>query len=179
MLCLWSIRNGFVYNLIINIIAQIRWNILNHKRFGYLTIFNLIQIESYSFAFSSKSFFFFPFGKLFSQFTWSKQKWLFWRAGFYPANQNKLKSFHKSLIGWKKAGPPKKPLLFWSCKQAKYYLWLAGKNPRQAGPDWNDHVNRLNIYVAKKLQPFERSKTCPLPRHNLSLKFALYFKQSY
>jgi len=27
-------------------------------------------------------------------------------------------SLLKALIGWKKAGPPKKPLLFWSCKQA-------------------------------------------------------------
>jgi len=45
----------------------------------------------------------------------------FWRAGFYPANQ---KCFQKALIGWKKAGPPKKPLLFWSCKQAKWKVWL-------------------------------------------------------
>jgi len=45
-----------------------------------------------------------------------KQKWLFWRAGFYLANQSNLKSFQKARIGWKKAGPPKKPLLFWSCK---------------------------------------------------------------
>jgi len=50
---------------------------------------------------------------IYSLFTWSKQKWLFWRAGFYPANQNNLKSFQKALIGWKKAGLPKKPLLFW------------------------------------------------------------------
>jgi len=47
---------------------------------------------------------------------WSKQKWLFWRAGFYPANQSNLKSLLNALIGWKKAGPPKKPLLFWSRK---------------------------------------------------------------
>jgi len=39
-----------------------------------------------------------------SLFTRSKQKWLFWRAGFYPANQSNLKSFQKSLIGWEKAG---------------------------------------------------------------------------
>jgi len=26
--------------------------------------------------------------------------------------------FEIALIGWIKAGPPKKPLLFWSCKQA-------------------------------------------------------------
>jgi len=25
-----------------------------------------------------------------SLFTWSKQKWPFWRAGFYPANQSDL-----------------------------------------------------------------------------------------
>jgi len=41
----------------------------------------------------------------------------FWRAGFYPANQSNLKSIQKALIGWKKVGPLKKPLLFWSCKQ--------------------------------------------------------------
>jgi len=53
-----------------------------------------------------------------SLFTWSIQKWLFWSAGFYPANQSNLKSFLKALINWKKAGPPKMPLLFWSCKLA-------------------------------------------------------------
>jgi len=53
-----------------------------------------------------------------SLFTWSKQKWLFWRAGFYPANQSDLKSFQRALIGWEKAGLLKKQLLFWSCKQA-------------------------------------------------------------
>jgi len=31
---------------------------------------------------------------------------------FIPANQSYLKSFQKALIGWVKAGPPKKPLLF-------------------------------------------------------------------
>jgi len=51
-----------------------------------------------------------------------KQKWLFWRAGFYLANQSNLKGFQKALIGWKKAGPPKKPLLLWLCKQAIQYM---------------------------------------------------------
>jgi len=32
--------------------------------------------------------------------------------GFYPANKRNLKSFLKALIGWKKAGPPKKLFLF-------------------------------------------------------------------
>jgi len=41
-----------------------------------------------------------------------KAKVTFWRAGFYPANQSNLKSFQKVLIGWKKAGPPKKPISF-------------------------------------------------------------------
>jgi len=40
------------------------------------------------------------------------KRWLFRRAGFYPANQSNLKSFLKALIGWKKTGSPKKPLLF-------------------------------------------------------------------
>jgi len=40
------------------------------------------------------------------------------KSSFYPANQNNLKSIQKALIGWKKAGPLKKPLLFWWCKQA-------------------------------------------------------------
>jgi len=40
-----------------------------------------------------------------------KTKVAFWKASFYPANQNNLKRFQKALIGWKKAGPLKKPLL--------------------------------------------------------------------
>jgi len=47
-----------------------------------------------------------------------KIKVAIWRAGCHPANQSNLKSFQKALIGWKKAGPSKKPLLFCSCKQA-------------------------------------------------------------
>jgi len=42
----------------------------------------------------------------------SRTKVAFWRAGFYPANQSNLKSMQKALIGWKKAGLPKEPLLF-------------------------------------------------------------------
>jgi len=53
-----------------------------------------------------------------SLFTWSKQKWFFWRASFFPANQGFLKTFQIVLIGWIKASPPKKSLLFWLCKQA-------------------------------------------------------------
>jgi len=41
-----------------------------------------------------------------------KQKWLFWRAGFFPANQGFVKTFQIALISWIKAGPPKKPVLF-------------------------------------------------------------------
>jgi len=41
-----------------------------------------------------------------------KTKVDFWRASFYQTNQSHLKSIEKALIGWKKAGPPKKPLLF-------------------------------------------------------------------
>jgi len=47
----------------------------------------------------------------------SKTKVTFWRL-FHPANQSNLKSIQKALIGWKKVGPPKKPLLFYSRKQA-------------------------------------------------------------
>jgi len=47
-----------------------------------------------------------------------KPKVAFWEAGSFPANQRHLKNFYKAPIGWKKAGPPKKPLLFWLCKQA-------------------------------------------------------------
>jgi len=47
-----------------------------------------------------------------------KIKVAFLRADFYPANQSNLKSVQKSLIGWIKAGPPKNPLLYCSCKQA-------------------------------------------------------------
>jgi len=42
-----------------------------------------------------------------------KIKLAFWMAGFYPANQEQFKSFQKALIGWKKAGLPKKLLLIW------------------------------------------------------------------
>jgi len=41
----------------------------------------------------------------YSLFTWSKHKWLFWRAGLYSANQSVLKSSQRAPIGWKKAGP--------------------------------------------------------------------------
>jgi len=41
-----------------------------------------------------------------------KTKAAFWRAGFFPTNQGFLKIFKITLIGWIKAGPPKKPLLF-------------------------------------------------------------------
>jgi len=34
--------------------------------------------------------------------------------------QSNLRSFLKALIGWEKADPSKRPLLFWSCKQAIY-----------------------------------------------------------
>jgi len=40
-----------------------------------------------------------------SMFTWSKQRCLFWRAGFFPANQGFLKTFQIALIGCIKAGP--------------------------------------------------------------------------
>jgi len=41
-----------------------------------------------------------------------KTKVAFLKRGFYPANHCNLKSIQQALIGWKKAGPPKKPLLF-------------------------------------------------------------------
>jgi len=44
-------------------------------------------------------------------FTWLKQKWHFWKSGFYPANQGCLKTFQIVLISWIIAGPPKKSLL--------------------------------------------------------------------
>jgi len=53
-----------------------------------------------------------------SLFTWSKLKWLFLEGRFFPANQGFLKTIQMALIGWIKVGPPKKPLLFWSWKQA-------------------------------------------------------------
>jgi len=36
----------------------------------------------------------------------------FWRAGFFPDNQSFLNTFSIAVIGWIKAGPSKKPLLF-------------------------------------------------------------------
>jgi len=41
-----------------------------------------------------------------------KTKVVFLEGRFYPDNQSKLKGFQKALIGWKKAAPPIKPLLF-------------------------------------------------------------------
>jgi len=41
-----------------------------------------------------------------------KTKVAFWKASFFPANQGFLKTFQIALIGWIKADPPKKPLLF-------------------------------------------------------------------
>jgi len=41
-----------------------------------------------------------------------KTRVAFWRAGFYPANQSNLKSFQKSLVGWKKSGPLKSHYCF-------------------------------------------------------------------
>jgi len=37
-----------------------------------------------------------------------KTKVDFWRTGLFPVNQNFLKTFQIALIGWIKAGPPKK-----------------------------------------------------------------------
>jgi len=53
-----------------------------------------------------------PGDLIISLFTWSKQRRLFWRAGFYPANQSNLKSLQKALIGWIKAGLPKSHFCF-------------------------------------------------------------------
>jgi len=41
-----------------------------------------------------------------------KTKVAFLESRFYLANQNNLKRLQKAFFGWKKAGPPKKPLLF-------------------------------------------------------------------
>jgi len=41
-----------------------------------------------------------------------KTKVAFLEGRLFPANQSNLKSFQNDLIGWKKAGPKKKPLLF-------------------------------------------------------------------
>jgi len=88
--------------------------------FNPLNSFNLTSVTPAViviglFCFSMYLQYFYVFNSL---FTWSKQKWLLWRDGFYPANQNNLKSIQRSLIGWKKVSPLKMPLLFWSCKQA-------------------------------------------------------------
>jgi len=41
-----------------------------------------------------------------------KTKVAFLEGRLFPANQGFLKPFKIALIGWKKAGPPKKPPLF-------------------------------------------------------------------
>jgi len=55
---------------------------------------------------------------IYSLFTWSKQKWLFWRAVFFFSQSEQSKKFSKSPDWLKKIRLSKKPLLFWSCKQA-------------------------------------------------------------
>jgi len=51
----------------------------------------------------------------------------FFGGRFYLANQSNLKSFQKVLIGWKKVGFPKKPLLFWSSKPP-FVIFVETKN---------------------------------------------------
>jgi len=65
-------------------------------------------------------------------------------ADFYPANQIILKKFQKVLIGWKKAGPPKKSLLFWSCKQANNAVSHLGPSrlPVVVAQPGETHANR-------------------------------------
>jgi len=63
-------------------------------------------------------------------------------AGFYPANQSNLKSIQRSQIGWKKASPLKKQLLFWSCKQATSNYWL---NCCRLGLRWHKLACFYNI----------------------------------
>jgi len=41
-----------------------------------------------------------------------KTKVVFLEDGFFPANHSFFKTFQNVLIGWIKAGPPKKPHLF-------------------------------------------------------------------
>jgi len=57
-----------------------------------------------------------------------KTKVAFLRADFYPVNQSSLKSIKKALIGWKKAGPPKKPLLFYHVNRLLMPLSFLGPN---------------------------------------------------
>jgi len=45
----------------------------------------------------------------------SKNKVDFLEGPLFPANQRSLKAFNIALIGWMKAGPPKKSLLLWTC----------------------------------------------------------------
>jgi len=46
----------------------------------------------------------------------------FWRAGLFPAQQKKTKKFSKSSDWLENAGPPKKPLLFWSWPGSVYMI---------------------------------------------------------
>jgi len=56
---------------------------------------------------------------VYSLFTWYNKSGLFGGLAF---NQQIRVIIQKAPIGRKKAGPPKKPLLFWSCKQAISYI---------------------------------------------------------
>jgi len=48
-----------------------------------------------------------------------KRSGLFGGPVFIKPIKTILKAFIKALFGWKKANPPKQPLYFWTCKQAK------------------------------------------------------------
>jgi len=50
----------------------------------------------------------------YSLFTWSKQKWLFWRAGFFPANQRELFEYFFNCSDWQDKSRP--------CKKATFVL---------------------------------------------------------
>jgi len=54
-----------------------------------------------------------------------KTKVAFLEGRLFPVNQSFLKTLQISLIGWIKASPLNKPLLFLSCKQAVNFISLS------------------------------------------------------
>jgi len=62
-------------------------------------------------------------------------KWLYWRAGFFPANQGFLKAFQIALIGWIKAGPPKN-----QAKDVCCGVWTAKPESQNPIPWWTTPI---------------------------------------
>jgi len=80
-------------------------------------------LECNSFCKKTEVEFCFPLFYLFSYYrAYYPKKWFFWRASSYPANQSYFNSFQIALNRLEKAGPSKKPFLFWTCRSGMFLM---------------------------------------------------------